>query len=150
MLLHKTGDLLCSGEPAIAHGVNCKGVMGAGIAKPIRDMYPDRMYDKYRSQCYYGVLRPGGVQMWVSEDLPTLFNLATQDSPGADAHLSYVLRSVDCMLKHATTFGVKRIGMPRIGCGIGGLKWERVEPILEALTEEYPTVDLIVYTLLED
>jgi O-acetyl-ADP-ribose deacetylase (regulator of RNase III) len=28
----KEGDLFASGLPAIAHGVNCRGVMGAGIA----------------------------------------------------------------------------------------------------------------------
>jgi hypothetical protein len=35
------GDLLKSDCQYIAHGVNCQGVMNSGIAKQIRDKYPE-------------------------------------------------------------------------------------------------------------
>lgn len=38
------GDVLC-------HQVNCFGVMGAGIAKKIRDKYP-MVFDFYKETCY--------------------------------------------------------------------------------------------------
>lgn len=34
-------------DTIICHQVNCKGVMGAGLAKQIRDKWPD-VYDRYR------------------------------------------------------------------------------------------------------
>lgn len=152
-LLYKTGDLLMSDEPAIAHGVNCKGVMGSGIAKSIRAMYGEEMFKEYAAYCEVGLIQPGGLHVWAfydDDERPWLFNLATQDNPGPDAKLSWILRSVDGMLTWAEAHDISRIGMPWIGCGIGGLKREQVEPILVALTEDHPNVDLIVYTLLED
>jgi O-acetyl-ADP-ribose deacetylase (regulator of RNase III) len=35
---------------AIAHGCNCQGSMGAGVAKTIRARYPE-MDAEYRSRC---------------------------------------------------------------------------------------------------
>jgi O-acetyl-ADP-ribose deacetylase (regulator of RNase III) len=40
------GDLLTSPVQYLAHQVNCKGVMGAGLAKQMRDQYP-RLYEDY-------------------------------------------------------------------------------------------------------
>ena len=37
MITEKRGDLLNAKENIIAHQVNCKGVMGAGIAKLIKN-----------------------------------------------------------------------------------------------------------------
>ena len=34
-------------DTIVCHQVNCKGVMGAGLAKQIRDKWPD-VYDRYR------------------------------------------------------------------------------------------------------
>lgn len=41
---HITGNVLDSDAPIIAHQVNCMGVMGAGVAKCIREKYPDIMF----------------------------------------------------------------------------------------------------------
>ena len=35
---------------AFAHGCNCQGSMGAGIAKTFKERYPE-MYDTYRESC---------------------------------------------------------------------------------------------------
>ena len=43
----KYDDLLSSKERIIVHQVNCRGVMGAGIAKQIKEKWPD-VYTSYR------------------------------------------------------------------------------------------------------
>jgi O-acetyl-ADP-ribose deacetylase (regulator of RNase III) len=40
------GDLLKAKENIIAHQVNCMGVMGSGVAKQIRNKYPN-VYEEY-------------------------------------------------------------------------------------------------------
>ena len=42
------GDLLTVTKGYICHQVNCKGVMGSGVAKSIRAKWPD-VYDRYRT-----------------------------------------------------------------------------------------------------
>ena len=47
-----SGDLFDNAHDAqaFAHGCNCQGSMGAGIAKTFRARYPD-MYEEYRRRC---------------------------------------------------------------------------------------------------
>ena len=45
----RSGNILHSGADIIVQQVNCRGVMGAGLAKQIATRYPDvlAMYKKY-------------------------------------------------------------------------------------------------------
>lgn len=42
------GDLLEANEDILGHQVNCQGVMGSGIAKILRDRYPN-LYPEYKN-----------------------------------------------------------------------------------------------------
>lgn len=44
------GDLLEASEDILGHQVNCQGVMGSGIAKILRDRYPN-LYPEYKKYC---------------------------------------------------------------------------------------------------
>jgi O-acetyl-ADP-ribose deacetylase (regulator of RNase III) len=139
-----TGDLFTADAQALAHGVNCKGVMGAGIASEFARRYP-RMLDKYIERCKYGLLRPSAFFFWAGSQ-PMVYNLGTQMFPGADASLHWIRRSVDAMLTHAEGTGIESIAMPHIGCGIGGLEWSDVRVAIKELAEASP-VALTVYSL---
>lgn len=129
----------------LAHGVNCQGVMGAGIAKDFRLRWPV-MYKGYRSLAEEGSLYPGKVFPYQSPEGRTIYNLCSQDRPGPDAKLRWVAQSVATMLDYAEDNQVRRIGIPRIGCGIGGLEWIDVRLILELLANE-SSVDLVAFSL---
>lgn len=55
------GNLLDIESGIIAHQVNCKGVMGAGLAKQIRLKYPI-VYQAYIEWYCANILRPGLTQ----------------------------------------------------------------------------------------
>lgn len=40
-IIHKIGNLLDAQTDVIAHQVNCQGVMGSGVAKQIKEKWPD-------------------------------------------------------------------------------------------------------------
>ena len=137
-----TGDLFDdalygSDRPALAQGVNCSGVMGAGIAPLFRSRWPD-MYLAYRAACRSRTLTLGSVLPWVAPDGRTIYNLATQDRPGRHAVLGAVQDSVQAMLVHAEQTGVHRVALPRIGAGIGGLVWADVNTTLAFLADRSP------------
>lgn len=50
MIILKYGNILDASENIICHQVNCKGVMGAGLAKQIRNRYPN-VYKEYTDYC---------------------------------------------------------------------------------------------------
>lgn len=147
MITHVTGDLLASDEKFIAHGVNCLGLMGAGIAKAIAVKHP--VVEKvYREECTERRLLPGGCLAVMDKAADRyVFNLATQNSPGRDATYWRVAMAFGNMFEHCVAWGIKRVGIPRIGCGIGGLDWEPVEFIINGLYQWVPNgPDIVVYT----
>lgn len=144
-LIYAHGDLFTSTAPAIAHGVNTKGAMGAGIAKGFKERWPD-MYEEYRRQCKSGELAPGGMMGWIPEDGPTIYNVASQDFPGPNAKLEWLSAGIYNALRDADSRGYDRIAVPMIGAGIGGLQWPEVEAFLRGLAEQSP-VDIEVWSL---
>ena len=49
-VMHKNGDIFKGDETFKVHQVNCKGAMGAGIARQVRNDYPE-VYDSYKNAC---------------------------------------------------------------------------------------------------
>lgn len=140
----RKGNLFEADVDAIAHGVNCRGVMGAGIAKEFSERYPE-MYEYYRDMCRGGHLDPGDGFLWKPPEGPKVYNLASQYHPGPAAKLRWLTEAFCWMLEDAETEKVKSIGLPRIGCGIGGLDWIEVRMIIEPLALESST-EIVVFT----
>ena len=138
------GDLFSGDYDAIGHGVNCKGVMGAGIAKVFADKYPG-MESAYRALCAGGWMKPGKVfpyydgKRWV-------FNMATQDHPGADASIQWVQDSTIDALKLAEAYHLNNLAIPQIGCGIGGLHIDEVRSLMIDISI-FTEVDIIMVSL---
>ncbi|MDQ2740210.1 MAG: macro domain-containing protein [Actinomycetota bacterium] len=149
MIKLRTGDLLESGAPAIGHGCNCAGVMGAGIARVIRQEFPHGYLD-YRRACASRKFSPGFAQICPAETPggPLLVNLATQDRPGPNAKLDWVRHSARDAVQQLTALGVQTLALPRIGCGIGGLDFDDVLTAIEAALNDYPSFTIEVWTLL--
>lgn len=123
------GDLFESGLPAIGHGCNCKGAMGAGIADEFRRRYPE-MFWQYRWRCDKGMFTLGGYYAWVAPGGQVILNLATQPNPGPTASLSAIRRAVGSALYACWDWNIPVLGLPQIGCGLGGLKWDDVRAVL--------------------
>lgn len=156
-LTYVKGDLFAANERAIAHGCNCHGYMGAGVAKIVQDLFP-KAFEIYRNECrenrfYPGVALP--VESHVDEmdhrigDVTLIYNLATQNAPGRNAQIEYVEMALMNMKNHMDFVGNKRIAMPKIGAGIGGLNWDEVESTIEMVFfAMYPDrYDVVVYEL---
>ena len=60
-----SGDLFLSDTQTLAHGVNCRGRMGAGVAAEFRRIAPE-MFKEYRRKCHHGLLQPGELLLWNS------------------------------------------------------------------------------------
>lgn len=128
------GDLLALLQEGtfdvIVHGCNCMASMGGGLAAQVAATYPeveeaDREYDLHRP----GRLKAGTILPVDVED-GTVVNAYTQVMGGPAAEpvlIKQALWKVRALYGHEDV----RIGIPKIGCGIGGLDWHEVEPIVE-------------------
>jgi O-acetyl-ADP-ribose deacetylase (regulator of RNase III) len=134
--LERTIDVRNIKEGWILHGVNCKGVMGSGIAKALRDKYPE-IHPVYKGLCNsHGVDNLGTTCSVEINPLLVVVNCFTQASFGYDKSVTYAdasalrncLNSVLDQLLFLEDFYPEslpfNIYLPRIGCGLGGLDWE--------------------------
>lgn len=144
-LILQTGDLFSTQARALGHGVNVDGMMGAGIAVAFRKRFPD-MYGAYAARCMQNLLAPGQTMEWEVPGIGFVYNIASQDRPGANASLEWLDSGIREALAHADENNIKTIALPRIGCGIGGLDWDDVQTVLRAAAESYQC-DIEVWSL---
>lgn len=138
-----SGDMLHdSSLDGISHGCNCAGAMGSGIALEFKQRFPD-MFMEYRDRCKKGTFQLGDVFVWEGEK-QIVFNLGTQKTWGRCASLAAIETSVAKMLSIAEKRNLARVGAPRIGAGLGGLKWEDVKKLFEQIGKK-SSVKFIVF-----
>jgi len=142
------GDLFANAYAvqAYAHGCNCQGSMGAGIAVGFRERYPD-MYEQYRALCKATPrgFNLGDVWLWKANGQPWVFNLGTQEAVWrARASCEAIETALNRMREVADREDVRSISIPRIGVGYGGLSWKKVRAIVERVFADWAG-RLIVY-----
>lgn len=120
------GDLIRSDEKVIAHGCNTRGIMGAGIAAQIAQTYPLVLHANQRDVAG-GLFPLGAAQLVVCNPKRLVFNLGTQPDAGPCAKLEYIYLAFRNMAERCVQGNIKRVGIPAIGCGLGGLVWPDVE-----------------------
>lgn len=147
-ILFVTGDLFENAYhvQAFAHGCNCQGSMGAGIAKSFRERYPE-MYAQYCALCK-SVPRQfnlGDAWYWHEEGKPGVFNLGTQeDYWRSRATYEAIEQALKQMRQQADEKDIDSIALPRIGAGYGGLSWKKVRAVIKQVFADWPG-KLVVY-----
>jgi len=125
-----------------AHGCNCAGAMGKGIAVQFKSKFPE-MYNQYKKKCKEGDFALGDVFEY-NYGSGFVFNLGTQISWKTSARIDAIENSLDKMLLFCSKNNVKKIALPKIGAGLGNLKWIDVKLVLERISEKYPDIELFV------
>jgi O-acetyl-ADP-ribose deacetylase (regulator of RNase III) len=140
-IIYKKGDVTLAPEKVILHGCNAKGVMGSGVARAIRERYPE-VYTDYRLTFCRRGLNLGELHRSWGRDGVLILNGITQGSYGlGERHVNYeaVYNVLDAANDLHRT-GVKAIAMPRIGAGLGGGNWRIIEAMIEETSTNYQPV----------
>lgn len=130
------GDLFDSQE-CVAHCVNRDFGMAGGVAYEFKKRYGG--VETLRSQHR----RVGEAAMLV-RDGRIIYYLITKKNLGDYPTYDAVEASLNYMYNHCKHNHVDRISIPKIGCGIDRLSWERVEEIVKRVFRD---VMVTVYTL---
>lgn len=137
MIYTTTGNLLQSDADILCHQVNFQGVMGAGIAKTIKDeLLSPVQFDEYKQLCKSQGSRLLGQVQYLEIDASLRFvaNLFCQNSFNRSAG---ILTNYDAMRqcfsrveRMAREYRMTVAVPGMIGCGIAGGDWNAVKRIL--------------------
>jgi O-acetyl-ADP-ribose deacetylase (regulator of RNase III) len=141
------GDILKADAEALVNTVNCVGIMGRGIALQFRKAFPEN-YKAYKSLCDRGGLEPGKVHVFDLnrfENPRYIINFPTKKHWKGKSRLEYIRAGLTALVAEVGTRKIRSIALPPLGCGLGGLQWHDVRPLIEQAFQVLPDVRVIVF-----
>jgi O-acetyl-ADP-ribose deacetylase (regulator of RNase III) len=147
MVIYTENDILKTvfQDTVICQSVNCRGVMGRGLAQAIRTKFP-QVYDVYRSDFAEGVLTLGYVSYISCNNTNFIANICGQEGYGTDKqYTDYDALEVgfEDVKAFALANGCK-VAIPYgIGSGLGGGSWERISTIIEEIFGDNEVICMI-------
>ncbi len=143
MIELKQGDILQSGAQALVNPVNCMGVMGAGLASQFRRAFPED-FRVYRAACKAREVRAG--KMFVtSGDGRHIVHFPTKVHWENPSELVWIEQGLADLVGVIHVMDIRSIAIPPLGCGLGGLKWDVVQPKIVVAMEQCPETQVLLY-----
>lgn len=149
MIKYTTGNILEAHTDAIVNTVNCEGFMGKGIAYQFKLKYPENN-EEYVKLCRNNQFKIGDILMF-EEDGKVIMNFPTKDKWRKKSEYSFIEEGLSTLKKLLLEHEISSISIPPLGCGNGGLKWNKVKKIIEDEFEDISNeIDILIYEPLFD
>ena len=147
MIVPTTGNLLESDAEALVNTVNCVGVMGKGIALQFKQAFPE-MFEAYRRAAKAGEVRLGSMHVHETGAVVGprfIINFPTKKHWRSRSRLEDIERGLQDLVQQVDARGIASIAIPPLGCGNGGLEWERVRPLIVDAFASRPAVRVLLH-----
>lgn len=123
------GDMFNSKCEALVNPVNTKGVMGKGLALAFKTKYPAH-FANYQRACKSGEMTTEKVLAYQEINGPMIICLATKADWRDSSKIEYVSAGLDDLVNQIKVLGIRSVAIPKLGCGLGGLDWGKVRPLI--------------------
>ena len=146
MIVYKNGNLFEANEDILAHGCNCKGAFGSGVAGLMAKIHPkskEAYIFKYKNKGW----KLGEVQL-VKSNNKIIANCATQDNYGNEKKSRIVyadykaIKSVMNILYKYSKENNLSVAIPLIGAGLANGDWKIIEKIINDI---FVDINISVY-----
>lgn len=141
------GNLLEAKTQALVNTVNTVGVMGKGIALQFKEAFPLN-YKIYAAACKKKELHTGQLLVVKEQTLEgekIIINFPTKTEWFMKSKYEYVEEGLKELVKVIDEYKIESIAVPPLGCGNGGLKWEKVKPMIEKYLGHLTNVNIQVF-----
>ena len=129
--------------------VNCVGVMGKGLALDFKKKYPAK-FEIYQTHCEIGLLTVGNPTIlcdWGYRGSVVFF--PTKNDWRNPSQLSWIKEGLVCLAASPAHTQwrkqTRNIHIPKLGCGLGGLEWADVRPLIVRFAEMMPEHEIYLY-----
>ena len=143
------GNLLVADVDALVNPVNTQGVMGKGLALQFKKAFPES-FSAYQQACKRGEVVPGRVHVVHRQASPRfLLNFPTKEHWRQPSKLVYIRDGLEDLITQVRALGIRSIAIPPLGCGLGGLAWSDVKPLIVQAFEALPEVRVLLFEPVE-
>lgn len=127
------GNLLRAETEALVNTVNCVGYMGKGIALQFKKEFPEN-FDYYQKACCAKELQPGRMLVYETGKMigpRFIINFPTKQHWRGNSKYEYIQSGLKALVAEIQLRKIRSIALPPLGCGLGGLDWARVRPMID-------------------
>jgi len=143
MVTYMEGDLFASPAQTLVNPVNTVGVMGKGLAWQFKQRYP-AMFQAYRTACSTHHMAIGQLQLYRT-DTKFILNFPTKRHWRQPSTLTNIEAGLQTFVAIYADEGITSIAFPALGCGLGQLNWNQVQPLMEQYLQPLP-IPVFIYT----
>lgn len=143
MITYVVGDLFTSPAKVLVNTVNTVGVMGKGIARDFKRIYPE-MFEQYQNYCENDMFDIG--QLWLYKTSHKwILNFPTKKHWRNQSKIEYIEAGLQKFADSYDSKGIVSVSFPMLGCGNGELDWKtQVQPVMEAYLQHLP-IDVFIH-----
>ena len=141
------GDMFFSKMQTFTISVNTVGIMGKGLASRAKYQFPD-VYVEYQDICRQKKLKMGipflykreeNFEKTLLEDSTSVMTengnrwfllFPTKNHWKENSPLEGIEKGLQWLTTHYQSLGIKSLALPSLGCGLGGLEWKQVGPLM--------------------
>jgi O-acetyl-ADP-ribose deacetylase (regulator of RNase III) len=141
------GNLFDAPVEALVNPVNTVGAFGKGLALEFHHRIPENTH-AYLNACETGTLGTGRVLVvdrGVGQSPRWIINVATKKHWRHPSRLEYVRSGLDALIASLQEHHISSVAVPALGCGLGGLRWQDVRPLIEVAFRPLEDVDVWVF-----
>lgn len=147
MISITAGNIIEAEAEALVNTVNCAGYMGKGIALQFKQAYPEN-FAAYAKASRSNDIQPG--KMFVFEtgrmfNPKYIINFPTKRHWRGKSRLEDIESGLRALIQEVKRLDIKSIAVPPLGCGLGGLKWSVVRPMIEQAFSSLTDVTVHLY-----
>lgn len=134
MLEYSKQNIFLLEVDAYVNPVNCIGVMGGGLAAQFKYKYP-QMFADYSNMCARQRLLPGRIHSFYEKN-KWIINFPTKVHYKNPSKIEYIEQGFIGVDTFLSSNKISSMAFPKLGCGLGGLDWNTVKPLMiNKLTE---------------
>jgi O-acetyl-ADP-ribose deacetylase (regulator of RNase III) len=151
-IYHKTGNIFEETTDALVNTVNCSGIMGKGIALEFKKIYPGN-FRAYEKACHNNEVKLGTMFVFETNSLTNpkyIINFPTKKHWKSRSQIGDIIKGLDNLELIILRYQIKSISIPPLGCGLGGLNWAEVEPLIVGLAKKLESTIFHIYEPKED
>jgi O-acetyl-ADP-ribose deacetylase (regulator of RNase III) len=130
------GNMFNSKANTLVNPINCVGVMGKGLAKEFKNRFPE-MFKDYKNKCDKDKIKVGKVYFYKTDTM-NIINFPTKMHWRPPSSLDWIEEGLDYLVDNYQLWGIESLAIPALGCGLGGLLWEEVGPIMYEKLKDLP------------
>lgn len=147
MVKIERGNVLEARAEALVNTVNCVGFMGKGVALQFKKAYPENFH-AYQRACRNREVKPG--RMFIFDcgsmlGVRYIINFPTKRHWKGKSRYQDIEAGLAALVQDVRRLRIRSIAIPPLGCGLGGLDWNRVRPMIERAFAALPEVEVLLY-----